>query len=193
MSAQRVTLVRHGETEWSLTSRHTGLTDVALTERGRQEASSLRTRLASRRFELVLVSPAARARETCELAGLSERAQTLDELHEWDYGSYEGLTYAEIQGERPGWVLWRDGCPGGESPAAIGARADHAIALSKRVDGEVAIFAHGHFLRVLGARWIGLEPAAGAHLALATSSISVLGYERDTKVLLGWNGAGVVK
>jgi broad specificity phosphatase PhoE len=188
--AREIVLVRHAETEWSRDGRHTGRIDIPLTERGRAAAKTLPERLRSWRFELVLVSPSRRARETCELAGLDARAQPREELLEWDYGDYEGLTTAQIREHQPDWNLWRDGCPGGESAADVGARADRAIAEASAVEGAVAVFSHGHTLRVLGARWIELPPADGARLGLSTGAISVLGYERATAVLDRWNDAG---
>ena len=189
--ARAAVLVRHAETEWSLNGRHTGRTDLPLTDHGREVATALRERLRAWRFALVLVSPASRARETCELCGLGAEAQVRDDLHEWDYGDYEGLTTAEIWERRPGWGLWRDGCPGGESPADVGARADRVIAEIAAADGAVAVFSHGHMLRVLGARWIALGPDGGARLGLSTAAISVLGHERDTAVIARWNDTGL--
>lgn len=184
-----VVLVRHAETEWSRAGRHTGLTDLPLSERGRAVARALADRLAARHFELVLVSPARRARETCELCGLGERAGVREELHEWDYGEYEGLTSAEIEARQPGWSLWRDGCPGGESPAQVGARADRVIAELRAAPGDVVVFSHGHMLRVLGARWIELAPAQGSRLRLGTAALCVLGYEHGLAALTVWNCA----
>jgi broad specificity phosphatase PhoE len=190
---REIVLVRHAETEWSREGRHTGRADIPLSDRGRTVAATLAERLRSWRFQLVLVSPLARARETCELAGLQAQAQPREELLEWDYGDYEGLTTPQIRERRPGWQLWHDGCPGGESAADVGARADQAIAELKALDGAaggaIAIFSHGHMLRVLGARWIGLAPADGARLGLCTGAISVLGYERETPILARWNDA----
>jgi probable phosphoglycerate mutase len=183
-------LVRHAETEWSLNGRHTGRTDIPLTEHGREVALALRGRLSVWRFELVLVSPSVRARETCELCGLDSRAQVSADLLEWDYGDYEGLTTPEIRERQPDWSLWRDGCPGGESTADVGARADRVIAEIAASDGGVAVFSHGHMLRVLGARWIALGPESGARLGLSTAAICVLGHERQTSVLARWNDAG---
>jgi broad specificity phosphatase PhoE len=185
-----VVLVRHAETEWSRDGRHTGLTDIPLTEEGRAAARSLSERLREWRFERLLVSPLRRARETCELCGLGGQAELCEDLHEWDYGEYEGLTTAEIRARRPDWNLWRDGCPGGESPQQVGARADHVIATIDASPGTVAVFSHGHMLRVLGARWIDLAPAGGARLGLSTAAISVLGHEHDTRVLARWNDDG---
>jgi broad specificity phosphatase PhoE len=189
MPARRpeVVLVRHGETEWSRDGKHTGRTDVPLTERGREQAEALGAALAGRRFELVLTSPLQRAAETCRLAGYGEVAQRRDALREWDYGAHEGRTTVEIREEHPGWTLWRDGVPGGETAAQVGARADSVIAELRSLAGDAALFAHGHVLRVLAARWLGLEPAAGRLFALDTATISVLGYERETAVIRVWN------
>jgi broad specificity phosphatase PhoE len=186
---REVVLVRHAETEWSVNGRHTGLTDLPLTEHGREIARALAPRLAARRFELVLVSPARRARETCELCGLGEGAVVYDELHEWDYGDYEGLTTAQILQRRPGWSLWRDGCPNGESAAMVGARADSVIERLREGAGDAAAFSHGHMLRVLGARWIELSPEHGARLMLATGALSTLGHEHGQAALAGWSCA----
>ena len=187
-----IVLVRHGETEWSRDVRHTGRTDLPLTENGRRQAELLRGALAEWGFTQVLSSPLQRALETCRLAGLGDSAQTTDDLREWDYGEYEGITTAQIRESRPDWYLWRDGCPGGEQAADVGRRVDRVIA--SLGEGDVALFAHGHVLRVLAARWIGLEPEAGALLALGTGTLSVLGYERETRVVTRWNspvlGAG---
>jgi broad specificity phosphatase PhoE len=187
--AGEVVLVRHAETDWSRSGRHTGLTDVPLTEEGRARARALAPALGTRRFELVLVSPLRRARETCELAGLGGQASVREDLHEWDYGEYEGLTSAQIEALRPGWSLWRDGCPGGESAPQVGARAERVIAELQATAGDIAVFSHGHMLRVLGARWIGLEPALGARLSLQTATLSVLGHERGTRALTRWSCA----
>jgi probable phosphoglycerate mutase len=182
-----VTLVRHGETEWSRTRRHTGRTDVPLTARGRGEARDLASRLARRRYERVLTSPLARAVETCRLAGLGDEAEERAELMEWDYGAYEGRTTADIEAERPGWLLWRDGCPDGETPAEVGARVDPLIGELAEARGDVAVFAHGHVLRVLAARWVELPPADGRRLALSTAAVSILGYEHEARVVRVWN------
>ena len=182
-----VVLVRHGETEWSRDGKHTGRTDVPLTERGREQAEALGAALGERRFELVLTSPLQRASETCRLAGYGEVAEPRDELREWDYGTYEGRTTVEIREEHPGWTLWRDGVPGGETAAQVGARVDGVIAELRTLAAEAALFAHGHVLRVLTARWLGLESAAGRLFALDTATISVLGYERETAVIRVWN------
>jgi broad specificity phosphatase PhoE len=183
-----IVLVRHGETEWSRAGKHTGRTDVPLTEEGRAQASALGAALGGWRFALVLTSPLSRAVETCRLAGLGEVAQERDELREWDYGAYEGRTTAEIREERPGWTLWRDGVPDGETAAEVGARADRVIAELRAAEGDGVVFAHGHLLRVLAARWLGLEPADGRYFALDTATIGVLGYEREAAVIRLWNG-----
>jgi probable phosphoglycerate mutase len=180
-------LARHGETEWSRSGRHTGRTDVPLTEAGVRHAELLRPRIEGRGFAGVFSSPLSRARDTCRLAGLGEAAQLRDELLEWDYGEYEGATTAAIREGRPGWLLWRDGCPGGEDALKVGARMDRLIGQLREMDGDVAVFAHGHVLRVLAARWIGLPPEAGGLLALSTASLSVLGYEREVPVIRLWN------
>jgi len=182
-----VVLVRHAETEWSLCGRHTGRTDIPLTDKGRAAARALAGRLQAWHFELVLVSPSARARETCELCGLAEHAQVREDLLEWDYGDYEGLTSPEIRSLRPGWSLWRDGAPAGESAGDVGARVDRVIAETSACSGPVAVFSHGHTLRVLGARWIGLSPDHGGRLGLFTGALCLLGEEHQRKVLVRWN------
>ena len=182
-----VVLVRHAETEWSLSGQHTGRTDVPLTDSGRRRASALGTELATRQFELVLTSPLARAAETCLLAGFGERAVVRDELMEWDYGVYEGRKTLEIREEVPGWSLWRDGVPFGEAAEAVAARADRVLDEIRSVSGDSLVFSHGHLLRVLGARWLGLEPQAGRHFGLDPGSLSILGYERETPVIRRWN------
>jgi broad specificity phosphatase PhoE len=182
-----VLLVRHGETEWSRGSRHTGRTDVPLTDAGRRQAEALRPFLAERDFARVLTSPLSRAADTCRLAGLGEVAEPRDELLEWDYGDYEGLTTPEIRERRPEWSLWRDGCPGGEGPSEIAGRVDRAIAELREVEGDAIVFAHGHVLRVLAARWVGLGPEGGALLHLSTATVSAVGWERETAVITRWN------
>jgi broad specificity phosphatase PhoE len=182
-----IVLVRHGETEWSRDLRHTGLTDIPLTETGREQAEVLRAPLSEWTFARVYTSPLSRAEETCRLAGLSDRAVVTDALLEWDYGEYEGITTKEIRATRPGWFLWRDGCPGGETAEDVGARVDSLIADLKAADGDIALFAHGHLLRVLTARWLGLPPQDGRLFALGTATLSVLGYERETEVIRRWN------
>jgi probable phosphoglycerate mutase len=179
--------VRHGETEWSLSGQHTSRTDLPLTDAGRERARALPAALSGFSFAAVLCSPLRRARETCEIAGFGERAVIDDDLREWDYGDYEGLTTAQIHERDPNWVLWRDGCPGGESPAEVGARADRALARMREVDADALAFAHGHILRVLAARWVAMEVAAGARFALSAGALSVLGHERETEVIERWN------
>jgi len=174
-----VYLARHGETAWSLTGQHTGLTDLPLTEHGQQNARALRERLAGLNFEKVFTSPLQRARRTCELAGFGAAAEVDRELVEWNYGEYEGRRTAEIHAERPDWLLFRDGCPGGESPEQVGARADRVASRVRAVQGDVLLFSSGHFLRVLAARWLGLEPAGGRFFVLSTASLSALGYEHN--------------
>jgi probable phosphoglycerate mutase len=179
--------VRHGETEWSLSRQHTGTTDIPLTDDGKRHAEALGARLAGRSFDLVLTSPLSRAIETCRLAGLGDSAEINDDLREWDYGEYEGVTTADIRKSDPGWDLWRDGCPGGENAAQVGVRADRVLARLRGLDGSAAIFAHGHLLRVLTARWIEQPPELGGRLALSTGTIGVLGWERETAVVWRWN------
>ncbi len=182
-----IVLVRHGPTEWSVSGRHTGVTDLSLTEEGREAAARLRERLASYDFALVLSSPLARARETAELAGLGDRVELDRDLREYDYGDYEGLTTDEIRERRPGWFLWHDGAPDGETPEQVGERADRVIARALKADGDVALFAHGHILRALGARWIELPAAGAGRFALGTAAVCELDYERDLQVIRLWN------
>jgi broad specificity phosphatase PhoE len=184
-----IVLVRHGETEWSRAGKHTGSTDVPLTEGGRRQAQIVGAALRNRRFAAVWTSPLSRALETCRLAGFGDVAVPKDELVEWDYGEYEGRTTLEIRRERPGWTLWRDGVPGGETVDEVGARVDRALAEAASVDGDVLVFAHGHVLRALAARWLGLELAGGRLFALDPARLSVLGYERETRVIRLWNQA----
>jgi broad specificity phosphatase PhoE len=181
-----VVLVRHGETEWSKTGRHTGRTDVPLTQSGLDQAAALRDLLKGQHFALVLTSPLARAAETARLAGFGE-AKPRPELMEWDYGAYEGRKTIEIRKERPAWTLWRDGVPGGEAAADVAVRVDDVIAELRAAGGDALVFAHGHVLRVLAARWIGLEPSEGRLFALDSATVSVLGYERETPVIRVWN------
>ena len=183
-----VLLVRHSETEWSLSGQHTSRTDLPLLDEGRPAAEALGRRLAGRSFALVLSSPMTRARETARLAGLEDVAEITDDLLELGYGDYEGRTTAEIRVERPGWDLWKDGSPNGESLAQAAERADRVIARAENAGGDVALFAHGHILRILGARWLGLPPEAGGWLALSTASLCDLGYERERRVIWLWNG-----
>ncbi len=172
-------LARHGETAWSLTGQHTGITDLPLTERGERNAVRLGKRLAGSVFAKVLTSPSQRAARTCELAGFGTVAEVDRDLVEWNYGDYEGLRTAEIHAKRPDWDLFRDGCPNGESPEQIGARADRVVNRVRAIKGNVLIFSSGHFLRVFTARWLGLEPAAGKFFMLSTASLSALSYEND--------------
>jgi probable phosphoglycerate mutase len=174
-----VYLARHGETAWSLSGQHTGLTDLPLTERGERNARSLGERLHGLSFVKVLSSPLQRARKTCELAGFGSAAETDRDLVEWNYGEYEGRTSADILKQRPDWKIFRDGCPGGESPAQVGARADRIISRVRALQGDVLLFSSAHFLRVFAARWLALEPAAGRYLFLSTASLSALGYEHN--------------
>jgi broad specificity phosphatase PhoE len=179
----RIVLVRHGETEWSASGKHTSTTDLPLTDRGREAARRLP--LAGRDFALVLASPRRRARETAELAGFEP--ETEPDLAELDYGDYEGRTTKEIRAERPGWTLWTGGAPGGETVDQVGARTHRVIARALAAGGDVALFAHGHVLRILTARWLELPPQRGASFALDTASVSELGFERETRVLWLWN------
>lgn len=174
-----VVVVRHGATEWSRDGRHTGVTDIPLLPEGEDEARSLASRLGGRAFALVLVSPLQRARETCELIGFGRQALVDDDLHEWDYGDYEGITTAQIREHDPGWTVWDAAIPGGETPDQVGARADRVIARARAAAGPVLLVAHGHLLRVLMARWCGLDPRDGKHLTLQTGTLNVLGYEHD--------------
>jgi probable phosphoglycerate mutase len=183
-------LLRHGETEWSRDGRHTSTTDVPLTDVGVAQATALRRVVAGRTFALVLVSPMVRARDTARLVGLGDGAEVDPDLSEWDYGEYEGRTTAEIRAERPGWSVWTDGAPGGESPADVARRADRVIDRCRTAaggEGDVCVVAHAHLLRVLAARWIGLDAADGARLRLDTGTWSALGYEREAPVVLRWN------
>jgi broad specificity phosphatase PhoE len=185
--ATRLVLVRHGETEWARTGQHTGRTDIPLTELGRMQASVLGDRLRGRNFETVWTSPLSRAADTAARAALPAVARPVDELMEWDYGEYEGRRTADIRVDRPGWTIWTDGVPGGETAEDVGARADQVIEAARAVGGEVVLFAHGHLLRVLAARWLGLPPSAGRLFALAPATIGVLGYEREQPALIRWN------
>lgn len=178
-------LVRHGSTEWSVNGRHTGRTDLPLTEAGEAAAKALAPVLRTHQFGLVLSSPLQRARRTAELAGCTPEID--DDLREWDYGEYEGRTTADIREERPGWSLWTDGAPGGEIADDVGARADRVIARARNSPGDSIAFAHGHFLRVLGARWAEAPATAGAHLLLSTAAVCILGYDRETPALDRWN------
>jgi len=183
----RLTVVRHGETAWSRDGQHTGRTDVPLTDEGRTVATKLVQALSGRTYTLVLTSPLARARDTAALAGFPD-AEVDDDLCEWDYGDYEGRTTAEIRDAGdPGWFLWDDGVPNGESIADVAARADRVIARVREVDGDALVFSHGHVLRILGSRWLDLDPAFGRHLVLSPATLSVLGWERGVPALEAWN------
>jgi len=183
----KIYLFRHGETEWSRSGKHTSVTDVPLTENGRIAARRLQPVLAKEVFALVLTSPRQRAHETCKLAGLGAQATIEADLAEWNYGEYEGLTTKQIQLTRPGWSLFLDGCPGGETPERVTARADRVIAKVRKAEGNVALFAHGHIFRVLAARWIDLPANYGEHFLLDTATLSVLGYYYDSPALKIWN------
>jgi broad specificity phosphatase PhoE len=180
--------IRHGETAWSLSGQHTGMTDIPLTDNGRRLAKRMRPVLATKAFGLVLCSPMQRARETCELSGLGDKAVIDSDLVEWDYGEYEGLTPKQIQEVAPGWLIFRDGCPGGEAPEQVGARVDRVIARSRAINRDTALFAHGHVLRVFVARWIGLPASGGQHFLLNTGTLCVLGYYREIPAVRIWNG-----
>jgi probable phosphoglycerate mutase len=184
-----VYLARHGETAWSLTGQHTGLTDLPLTERGERNARALGKRLDGLKFDKVFTSPLLRARRTCELAGFGAVVEVDRDLVEWNYGEYEGLRTSEIRAQRPDWQLFRDGCPGGESPGQVGERADRALSRVRAVQGNVLLFSSGHFLRVLAARWLGIVPASGEYFLLSTASLSALGHEHSLlqPVIRLWN------
>jgi broad specificity phosphatase PhoE len=185
----RIFLIRHGATEWSVSGQHTGRTDIPLTEEGRRQAERLRVRLARERFAFVLVSPLERARETAELAGFGDVAEVDPDLVEWDYGEYDGRTAAEIRQQRPGWTPWHDGFPGGETLEQVAARAARVVARVRDAQGDVALFAHGHILRVIAACWLEQPPVEASRYYLSTASVSVLGWERETTVIDRWNEA----
>lgn len=185
--APTVVLVRHGATEWSGSGKHTSHTDVPLTDAGRRDAERLRPRLAGFEFALVLASPLSRARDTAVLAGFGDRVEIEPDLREFDYGDYDGRSTADIRKERPGWDVWRDDSPGGETPAQVGERADRVIERALAAGGDVALFARGHLLRVLGARWIGLEAVHGGSLGLSTGAVCELGFERERRAIWRWN------
>ena len=187
---RRVVLVRHAQTAWSLTGRHTGRTDLELTDAGRDRAAAVGARLAGWRFDRVLTSPLRRAQHTCELAGFGARAAVRDDLAEWDYGDYEGRTTADVRRDDPTWNLWADGAPGGESPADVQQRADRVVAELAAADGDTVVFSHGHLLRALAARWLALPVATGGRLLLGTAAICVLGHGRDGRALHTWNETG---
>jgi probable phosphoglycerate mutase len=185
--SREIWLLRHGATEWSRDGRHTGSSDIPLLPEGEAEARSLAPLLAGQHFAQVWVSPLQRARRTCELAGLGAEAQPNENLREWDYGSYEGITTAEIRQTVPGWSVWSHGCPGGEDAAAVTQRCEALIAQLLALEGNIALFAHGHLLRSLAGTWIGQGAVGGKHLALGTGSHSLLGFERENPVILRWN------
>ena len=182
-------LIRHGETAWSLSGEHTGRTDVPLTDEGQRRAAALGALLRGHNFAQVFSSPLSRARETCRIAGLADSAQLDDDLLEWDYGQYEGLTTLEIRRTTPDWTVWNNGVPGGETIEDVAARARRVIARTVSAGGDSALFAHGHFLRVLAACWLKVSPAMGACFSLGTASLSILGHERETPVIIRWNQA----
>jgi len=186
-SHPEIWLIRHGETEWTLSGAHTGRTDIPLTPAGERQAAEIGRYLTGRPFALVLTSPLRRARDTCRLAGYGGVAQIEPDLSEWDYGAYEGRTSAQIQKEVPGWTIWTSPVPQGETIQQVAARATRVIERAGKGGGDVALFAHGHLLRVLTACWLGLPPGAGKLFALGTASLSVLGYERETRVIARWN------
>jgi probable phosphoglycerate mutase len=188
-SPTRLVLARHGETEWSRSGRHTGRTDIPLTASGRERAERLGLTLRGRSFSRVLSSPFARALDTCRLAGFGDRVELVDDLREWDYGAYEGRTRVEIAADVPGWTVWTHPIVDGESLDELGRRADRVIAATLPTGGDVLLFSHGHFLRVLAARWIEQPPVLGSRLELATATISELGWEQDRRVIEGWNAA----
>ena len=187
MAVQEIGLIRHGETEWSRNGRHTGTSDIPLTENGRRIAAELKPILATKSFELVLPSPLSRARVTCELAGLGAQAAIDPDLTEWNYGAYEGLTPQQIRSQRSDWLIFRDGCPEGETPEQVGARVDRVIARVRAVRGNAALFAHGHVLRVLAARWIGLPASGGSQFLLDTATVCVLSSYHGTPAIKRWN------
>jgi broad specificity phosphatase PhoE len=185
--ADQLFIARHGATEWSKSGQHTSHTDLTLLPEGEEQARALRDKLEGIEFSLVLCSPLRRALETCALAGFGNVAEVCDDLVEWDYGEYEGLTTPQIRETNPSWWLWRDGCPGGESPSEVGARVDRVLARVAEVEGNALAFAHGHVLRVLTARWLEMEVAAGARFKLEAGSLGILGHERDTQVIERWS------
>ncbi|WP_058044340.1 histidine phosphatase family protein [Streptomyces roseifaciens] len=193
--APRILLARHGQTEWSLSGKHTGRTDIPLLDEGRRGAKLLGERLHRAPWDglpdvEVRTSPLLRAHETCELAGFGDRATAWDALMEWDYGAYEGMTPAEIKAQRPGWLIWRDGVPEGETLAEVSARADEVVEWARSADRDVLIFAHGHILRTIGARWLGLDASFAARIRLDPTSLSILGWAYDAPALERWNDTG---
>lgn len=191
-SGRYLVLLRHGETEWTISGRHTGRSDIELTEAGREEARAAGRRLEGMKFDRVVTSPMHRAVETCRLAGFGDGATTDDALMEWDYGEYEGITTAEIQETVPDWSLFVQGCPGGESAADVGARVDPLVDAAREGEGNWLFAAHGHVLRVVGARWVGLPPEDGVMLNLGTAAVCFLGFEHDRPVITHWNLTGEI-
>ncbi|MFI1797123.1 histidine phosphatase family protein [Streptomyces sp. NPDC020379] len=193
--APRILLARHGQTEWSLSAKHTGRTDIPLLDEGRRGAKLLGERLHRAPWDglpdvEIRTSPLVRAKETCELAGFGDRATDWDALMEWDYGAYEGMTPAEIKARRPGWLIWRDGVPEGETLADLSARADEVVRWARSADRDVLIFAHGHILRTIGARWLGLDASFAARIRLDPTSLSILGWAYDAPAIERWNDTG---
>lgn len=188
----KIWLARHGQTSWSVAGRHTGRSDMPLTPAGEQEARELGVRLKAMTFAAIFTSPLQRSKRTCELAGFGGAAEVMPDLLEWDYGEYEGLTSAEIRARRPGWHLFRDGCPGGEHLGDVIPRADRVVARLKAATGQVLVFSHGHFLRVLSVRWAGIHPESGAHFALASGALCALGWDNHSGDALidRWNDTG---
>ena len=184
---QRIYVIRHGETEWSISGQHTGVTDIPLTDNGRKNAKLLQPVLAKESFVRVFTSPLQRARETCKLAGLGDRAEIDSDLVEWNYGEYEGVITEQIHEKNPGWIVFLDGCPGGEKPEEVGVRVDRIIAKVRAITGDVALFAHGHVLRVLAARWLDLPPSDGRHFLLDTGTLNILSYYRGIPAVKQWN------
>ena len=189
---QKIYVVRHGETEWTLSGQHTGVTDIPLTENGRQTAKLWQRVFTKESFALVLTSPLQRARETCELSGLGDQADVDPDLVEWNYGEYEGLTRRQIHEKAPGWMIFADGAPGGETPAQVGARVDRTIDKVRAEKGNVALFAHGHFLRLFAARWLGLPATDGRHFLLDPGTLGILSYYQGIPAIQRWNAQPMV-
>lgn len=188
MNDPQIYLIRHGETEWSRSGRHTGRTDIPLTETGREQAEFLKPIFEDVKFTKILSSPLQRALETAKLAGLGNRVETMDDLKEWDYGDYEGITTKEIRKSVPDWTVWTHPCPSGETIEQVAARADRVVQRLREINADVAVFSHGHFLRVLAVRWLEMDPHAGKHFLLGTSTLSILSYEHEIPAIKTWNG-----